>query len=477
MASFKEYENYDAVGLADLVKSSDVKPVELLEAALERYSSRNPRYNAVNRLMEAEARSAVDKPASVGSLQGVPFLLKDLNLLFKGVTTGNGSRYWAKGIADHDWELTRRYKAAGLTIFGKTNTPEMGINTTTEPREFGATRNPWNPLYSSGGSSGGAAAAVASRMVPAAHATDGGGSIRIPASFCGLVGLKPTRGRISFAPDVGEGWAGLGAPHVVSRTVRDSAALLDVAAGPGIGDPYFAAHPSTSFLLESARPVGRLRIAYSTLTPGGTAVHDDCRRAVEKTASLCDALGHEVCEAAPEISCHDLENAVVTIIGANLWAALQARAVAMQQAVQPGDVENITWLWAQLGRSKGAADYVKASQVIHAVGRQLAGFLEEKFDLILTPTVPHLPYKVGVRDTMSEDLEDYLAKLLSTIAFTAQYNASGQPAISLPMHWSDDGLPIGVQFAAKYGDEATLFRIASQLESAQPWRDRIAKSL
>jgi Asp-tRNA(Asn)/Glu-tRNA(Gln) amidotransferase A subunit family amidase len=313
---------------------------------------------------------------------------------------------------------------------------------------------------------------VAAGLVPVAHASDGGGSIRIPASFCGLVGLKPTRGRISFAPNLGEGWAGLGTPHVVSRTVRDTAAWLDAVAGSGIGDPYAAAPPSRPFLAEIGATAPRLRIAYSTTTPGGAPVHAECRRAVERTARLCESLGHTLVEAAPRIRAADLEGAVQTIIAANLWASVEARSAAIGRAAREGDVENITWLWAQRGRTTGAADYVRASQTIHAVGRELASFFAADHDLALTPTVAHPPFRVGARNAMGTDLDHYLGQLFTTIAFTAQYTASGQPAISLPMHWSADGLPIGVQFAAPQGEEGRLLRIARELEAAQPWGDR-----
>jgi len=471
MAHFAEYDRYDAVGLAELVKRREVKPLELLQAALKRSAEYTPRFNAVSHLMDEEARRTAAAPPA-GPLQGVPFLLKDLNILYKGAPTTHGSRYFAGNVADHDWELTRRYRAAGLVIFGKTSTPELGLNMSTEPRAFGPTRNPWNPEHSAGGSSGGAAAAVAAGILPVAHATDGGGSIRIPASFCGLVGLKPTRGRISFAPDLGEGWAGLGTPHVVSRTVRDSAAFLDVAAGPGVGDPYFAAPPGQSYLAELDRPPGALRIAYSTDAPSGVGVHEECRIATENAARLCEQLGHVVTAAAPTIDWPVFIGAVKTIIGANVWTTLQARTVALGRPPGAEDLEVITRLWAERGRSTSAADYIRATQVLHATGRRIASFMDGRYDLILTPTLSTPAIKLGTSDMMGADLDKYLQDLFGRNCFNPQYNASGQPAITLPLHWSKDGLPVGVQFAARYGDEALLLRIASQIEQAFPWAGR-----
>lgn len=471
MKDFVEYEQYDAVGLSELIRRCEIRPEEVLQAALVRCGARNPAINAVNHLMEEEAR-LVAASAQAGPFQGVPFLLKDLNILYRGSPTANGSRYFTGNVADHDWELTRRYRAAGLVIFGKTNTPELGLNMSTEPRAFGPTRNPWDTAHSAGGSSGGAAAAVAAGIVPAAHATDGGGSIRIPASFCGLVGLKPTRGRISFAPDFGEGWAGLGIGHVVSRTVRDSAALLDVAAGPGVGDPYFASPSERPYRSETSVAPGKLRIAYSASAPGGSPVHEECRTAVDQAAVLCEELGHQVTQAAPSFDWRALIDAVGTIIGCNVFAALRARGATTGIEVKPGDVENITWLWAERGRKTSVADYIKATQTAHSVGRRIAAFMDGAYDVILSPTMATPPVKLGTVDMMSDDLDKYIWNLFTHNPFNPQYNASGQPAISLPLHWSKGGMPVGVQFAARFGDEALLLRLASQLEQARPWSAR-----
>ena len=317
MAAFKDYAQYDATGLAELIKKKAVKPDEVLDAALERVEKSNPKLNAVTHRMDDEARATLKRGVAKGPFAGVPFLLKDLYALYKGQPVTNGSRFWKGYVADHDITLVERYKAAGLVVIGRTNTPELGLTMTTEPVALGPCRNPWNLARSSGGSSGGSAAAVAMRMVPMAHATDGGGSIRIPAANCGLVGLKPTRARNPQGPDVGEGWAGMATAHCVSISVRDCAALLDATHGPAPGDPYCAPPPERPFLKEVGAPAGSLRIGLVTAGPDGAKPHKDCVAGAKDAAKLCEELGHRVEETEFKFDKALFQRAVWIVIAAN----------------------------------------------------------------------------------------------------------------------------------------------------------------
>ncbi len=467
----KDYERYDGLGLADLVKTRAVTAKELLTAAVARIEARNPAVNAVvNRMYDrAEATIAAGLPA--GPFTGVPYLLKDLGVYYTGTVTSSGSAFFRDAIADHDSEIVARLKRAGLVILGKTNTSEFGLSTSVEPKLFGPTRNPWNLEFSAGGSSGGAAAAVASGMLPVAHATDGGGSIRIPASCCGLFGLKPTRARTPLGPDFGEGWSGMGVGHAVTRSVRDSAALLDATAGPDVGDPYWAPPPGGPYLAEVGVDPGRLRIAFTTKAWSGHPVDADCVAAVLASAKLCESLGHSVAEASPFID-EELHNkARRVVIGANTRTTLEARGKALGREPRPDDVETFTWAAAESGRELTASDYAGAIRVLHQIGRVVGRFFT-RYDVLLTPTMCEPPYKLGVLSMSGNDPQTYLQALLGTIAFTSLFNTAGNPAMSVPLYWSASGLPVGVQFAAPFGDEATLLRLGSQLEAARPWVDR-----
>jgi Asp-tRNA(Asn)/Glu-tRNA(Gln) amidotransferase A subunit family amidase len=470
---FSEYDRYDAVGLAQLVRDRRVSAEELLEEAVSRVERVNPRVNAVvNRLYDL-ARAAIRAGLPDGPLRGVPFLLKDLHALYQGSVTSNGCRFYCANMADHDTELVARYKRAGTVIFGKTNTPEFGLTITTEPKLFGATRNPWNLEFTSGGSSGGAAAAVAAHIVPAAHASDGGGSIRIPASCCGLVGLKPTRGRNPQGPDRGEGWAGMSTEHVITRSVRDSAAFLDATCGPDLGAPYFAPPPAVPFASEVGRDPGRLRIAFSRHTPGGERIAPECDAALTETARLLESRGHVLEEAALDFVPPELGPAFRLVIAVNTRVAVENFAVSQKRQPTAEQFERITWTFYEAGAQTNAAEYARAVAVLHRTGRLVAKFLE-RYDLLLTPTLPRLPERLGVFDMNTSDPESYGKAIALFTSFTAAFNASGNPAISLPLHWSPQGMPIGMQLAARYGDEATLLRVAAQLEQAQPWFERRA---
>lgn len=474
MSISEAYDSNDATGLAELVAAGEVTAGELLDEAIARVEQVNPTVNAVVHEAHDLARAAIETGLPQGPFSGVPFLLKDLHMEMAGTELCNGSSAWVGYESDHDSELVARHKRAGLVIFGRTTSPEFGLTTTTESRVHGETRNPWNPAHTSGGSSGGASAAVAAGIIPIAHATDGGGSIRVPASCCGLFGLKPTRGRTPAGPDVGEGWAGMSTGHAVSWTVRDSAALLDATAGPDVGAPYWAEPPSRPFAEEVGRDPGKLRIAVQRESFTGVDVHADCLAALDEAAALCASLGHEVEEAQlpplPPTPDGKLPPNLV-VIGANIKAAVRARASALGREPRPEDVEPGTWQMVMLSEGTEAADYADATRGIHAMGRHVARFMQA-YDIILSPTMATPPLEIGRLSLSRDDLAAYGTDIAKTLAFTSLFNASGNPAMSVPLGTASDGLPIGIQFAGRYADESTLFRLAGQLEQAAPWRDR-----
>ena len=468
---FKEYDNFDAVGLAQLVRSKQVSPEQLLEEAIARVERRDPALNSVVNKLYDHARAAIRAGLPDGPLRGVPFLLKDLNALYAGAVTSNGSRFFRDNTADHDTELVARYKKAGLVIFGKTNTPELGLNITTEPALFGPTRNPWNAQHTAGGSSGGSAAAVAAGLVPAAHASDGGGSIRIPSSCCGVFGVKPTRGRNPHGPDRGEGWSGMSTEHTITRSVRDSAVLLDSSCGPDVGAPYFAAPPLRPYSSEVGAKLQPLRIALATRTPAGEKIAPECEQAVMQTARLLEEMGHRIEQANLDFVPEELGPGFRTVIAGNTRVAIDLYAAKTGARPGPGEFEKLTWAFFEAGAKASAAEYANAVLAVHRTGRMVGHFFE-RYDLLLTPTLPQPPEKLGVFDTNADDPESYRRAIALFTAFTALFNASGNPAMSVPLHWTAQGLPVGVQFAARYGEEAVLFRLAAQLEQARPWFDR-----
>jgi len=431
MSDFKEYADYDALGLGELIAKKQVSPQDVLEAAIARIEAINPKVNAVVQKMYDDGRAALKANLPAGPLAGVPYLMKDLYAWQKGARIGNGSRLYDGFVADHDFTLVERYKAAGLVIIGRTNTPEFGLNAATEPVVNGPTRNPWNTERSAGGSSGGAAAAVAAGMVPAAHGTDGGGSIRIPAANCGLFGLKPSRARNPAGPDVGEGWSGLACGHALTRSVRDSAALLDASSGPAPGDPYWAPPPVRPFLQEVGAKPGKLRIALQKRTITSTPIHPECIKGVEAAARLCEELGHRVEEAMPDFDAVGLRWSMGVIISANLRNGLDARLDALKRAQREDDVERITALWAEQGRRQTARDYARALVVVHGVGRRFGEFFR-KYDVLLSPVVSEPPLPLGATDMMGNDLDAYNERLFRLIPFTPQFNVSGGPAASVP---------------------------------------------
>ena len=471
MAAFTEYENYDAVGLAALVASGETTPRELLEAAIERVEARNGTVNAVTNRLYDFARDAIADGLPDGPLKGVPYLLKDLSASLAGCPTTRGCKFFEDVVPAEDSEHVKRLKRAGVVIFGRTNTCELGLSLTCEPQLHGPTKNPWDPTRISGGSSGGAAAAVGARMLPAAHASDGFGSIRAPAACCGLVGLKPTRGRNTMAPYLGEGLSGLATEHAVTLSVRDSAAFLDATCGPGAGDPYSAAAPNRPFLDEAGADPGGLRIAYTLRAPNGAAVEAEARRVLEETARLAEDLGHRVEEADPDIDGGAVVPTFLTLMAANTAVNLSSHPSA-GRAAREDEVERITWLSAKMGERVGAADFVRATQTMHRLGRQMASF-HRGCDILLTPGLgTGTAVKLGWLDMTMDDLDEYWRRVFDFSPFTVWFNLTGQPAIVLPIGTSAEGLPVAVQAVAPYGDEVTLFRFAAQLEAARPWFDR-----
>jgi amidase len=471
----------DAIDQAELVRSGQMSPAELVDAAIDRLERLDSGLNAViHPALELARERARSADLEDGPFHGVPMLMKDIGGEEAGrpVHAGLGFAKRAGYTAPEDSYLTRRFKAAGLVSLGRTNTPELALLPTTEPEAYGPTRNPWNRDHSSGGSSGGASAAVAAGIVPVAHASDGGGSIRGPASMCSLVGLKPTRGRSSFGPGLGERWSGLSCEFVVSRTVRDSAALLDVVAGPMPGDPYFAAPPERSFYSATREERGPLRIGFRTAPPGGMALHPEIRKAVERCAQRLVDLGHRVEEAHPA-ALDDPETTIhyVTIVAGNVARALDAWAEKIGAPVTQDDAEPLTWELAERGRELPAPRFLATLEYVHRFGRRLAEWWEGGFDLLLTPTQAMPPVRIG---TLGSTREQPLAGFLRCApygVFTLPYNLSGQPAISLPGGFTegDDewprGLPLGVQLVARFGGERTLLGVAAALEEAAPWTD------
>ena len=473
MLSFTDYRKHDALSLAALVKSRDVTPEELLGVALARARDVNPKINAIVLDHEDVARKALKDGLPHGPFTGVPYLLKDLGAALKGTVTTGSLSLARESVAESDSTYVERTKRAGLVIFGKTHSPELGLSPSSESRMYGATRNPWNLNHIAGGSSGGAAAAVAAGIIPVAHATDGGGSIRIPASCCGLFGLKPTRARTPMGPKRGEGWGGASVGHVVSRSVRDSAAFLDATHGPAPGDPYPAPPPARAFLDEVRAAPSRLRIALWTKPPIPAEVHPDALAAVKDAAKLCESLGHIVEEASPTINGMEIMAAQGVVISANVAFTVDEAAEALGRKARPEDVERATWFRVENARKTDSSVYARAMNTLHALGRTVANFMSD-YDVILQPTCAAPPLPVGVLNMERTDLGEMFREMISFIPYTGIYNLTGQPSANVPLHWNAACLPIGTMFTARFGDEATLFRLAAQLEQARPWKDRHA---
>ena len=493
MIPFADYARYDGLGLAALVKRGEVSAGELLEAAIARIEAHNPALNAVVRKRYEAARAEAAQVDRDAPFAGVPFLVKDLLAMLAGEPTANGNRLLATWPMPQSSELVRRWQAAGLVIAGRTNTPEFGLTPYTEPLIYGPTRNPWSASHSPGGSSGGSAAAVAAGMVPLASGGDGGGSIRIPASCCGLFGFKPSRGTTPTGPEFGELWRGFVIEHVISRSVRDSAAALDVTAGADAGAPYAAPTRARPFLDELGADPGRLRVAFTSRPLFGRgAVHADVEVALQAAARLLESLGHQVQEATPPIEPEADALAFLTVLAGETRAEIEHLARLAGRKPRAADFEPATYSLGLLGRSISAPVYVAAAQRLQLAARRMAPFFEQHY-VLLTPTLGAPPALTGaLQPSRAEQrlmrivnaldagwllgvlgvIKPLAAKTFEYIPFTPLFNATGQPAMSVPLHWNDAGLPVGVQFVARLGADALLFRLAAQLERAQPWFDR-----
>jgi amidase len=458
----------DALAAAELVKARKIGLRELVDGSIAHLRKLNGPLNAITDFYDGALLDKSVAAAGEGPFQGVPFVVKQLMADCAGTPTTLGSKFFARQpVAVADSAAVARMRRAGLVIVGRSNTSEFGLAPTTEPAFGGATVNPWRKDLSPGGSSGGSAAVVAARGLPMAHATDGGGSIRIPAALCGLFGLKPSRGRVSLAP-IGETLAGAGAQHCVSISVRDSAALLDVLTGGEPGDPYRAPPADGTFLDATRRPPGRLRVAFMHKPVGGAPLDPLLVDAVEETAKLLASLGHHVEEAAPDYDATALGAAFGTVMSANTYTNIQIRAGG--RVPGPDDLEPVTRLYAERGRGFSADDYIRAVQTFHRTGRALGAFLT-RYDVLLSPTIARTSLPLGaVR--MDGSLEQYEEALTPMIPFTAVCNATGAPAMSIPLAWTADGLPIGLHFIGRFGAEEMLFSLAAQLEQARPWRER-----
>jgi amidase len=485
-----EYDDLDATALAAMVARAEVSPAELLEAAVERVDARNPALNAVVHRFEDEARRRARGLVPGGPFRGVPLLVKDLGAMVEGQPMTASCRLLRGFVAPVDSEIVRRFRAAGFLLFGQTSTPEMGILPVTEPAMRGPTRNPWSLEHTPGGSSGGSAAAVAARMVPVAHGNDGGGSIRIPASACGLFGLKPTRARTSFAPTHGDLWGGFVQEHVLTRSVRDSAAVLDAVAGNVPGDPYVAPAPAGPFREEVGAPPGRLRVAFDAGSLFGRTIHPACARAARDAAGLLESLGHDVVEARPPFDRDELVRAYLVVVAAFTRAELEWAARATGRRLDLAQLEPETAGLAAAGRRLPADAAADALATLQRAARPVAAFFE-RHDLFVNATMAHPPARIGafalrpwerlevftVTRLPARRLVELLMREVGDRAFEATgntmlFNQTGQPAASVPLAASPEGLPIGVQIVSRFGDEATLLRVAAQLEAARPWAER-----
>ncbi|HEY1447425.1 MAG TPA: amidase family protein [Caulobacteraceae bacterium] len=463
-----DYLAHDAVGLAALIAAREVSAAEVVDAALARLDDVNPELNAVTLSLADSARAEVKNCAPAGPLGGVPYLIKDLGAQVAGTPTTAGSWLTGSSPAADDSALVASYRRGGLVIIGKTNTPEFGLEPVTEPARFGPSRNPWNLERTPGGSSGGASSAVAGGIVPAAHASDGGGSIRVPAAASGLFGLKPSRGRVSFAP-ADEGWGGFSIHHAVSWSVRDSAALLDLVCQPVPGDPYWRDPPVTAFAEAARREPGALRVAFTTRALAAPAIDPECAKAVRETARLCEALGHRVEEAELPGDFAALGRVGGTVIAGNVAATLDAEAARRGQPIGEDEVEDVTWAMYQRGRRVSASDYLQALEACHAFGRVMAGYFQDH-DVLLLSTLGSPAIPIGW--LRGGGLDGYADRLFAFMPNTQAFNITGQPAMSVPLAMSAGGLPIGLQFVARVGEEATLLQLAAQLEQAKPWAGR-----
>lgn len=487
MDSFSEYESFDGLGLADLVKNKVISQAELLEAAIQRIELRNPKYNAIIHKMYDEARASVKQTNHNSLFSGVPFLLKDLLADYNGTPMRCGSRMMQNYISSFDSEVVTRFKNAGLVILGKTNIPEFGLAPVTEPEMFGPTLNPWDVTKSCGGSSGGSAVAVATGMVPMAHGGDGAGSIRVPASFCGIFGLKPSRGRVPTGPRVMRIWQGLVTEHVLTRSVRDSAAMLDVLSGPEVGSPISLPKSNFSFLEHIQKKPKLLRIAVSDQPFFPSQIAPEYGAAIQKAGQLCEKLGHQVENVSFHINGEETAYALMILVAAETRSMITATLELLKEKKNPKTLEIATALLSEAGKSFTAADFAWATYIVDKIGRQTGEFFE-KYDVLLTPTTKGPPPRLGelqlswverqafklfhhlpLGSLLRKIMKSKSSQFFEFLPFTPLFNLSGQPAMSVPLYWDSQGLPIGIHFAGRLQEEGTLLQLAKQLEEAEPW--------
>ena len=466
---FKEYKEYDALGLSELLQKKEVSAKELLEEAIFLTETLDPLINAVPQ-KHFELAMAQAETDLKGPFFGVPFLLKDLHSSLEGTITSDGSRSSAKNVADFTDTLTQRCLDSGLVIFGKTNSPEFGLTVTTEPVLFGPTRNPWNLNHSAGGSSGGAAAAVAAGIIPMAQATDGGGSIRIPASCCGLVGLKPTRARTPRGPKVFEGWAGQSIAHCVSISVRDSALLLDATSGPEIGSPYHAPYQKDSFLSSLEKNPKNLKIAY--IVPESISIDAEVKDVMTKTFSLLESLGHSVESKSIDLPTDEIMTTIAAVISSSLANKIDEMEKQIGKNLDNTMLENVTLQMQKNGKEVLAKDYIQAVKTNHKIGYEVEKMFLD-YDILLSPVLAKPPVEIGNIDLNTTDFVDYAEKLSTYTPFTGIFNQSGHPSISLPLYRTPKNLPVGTMLTASFGNESLLFGLARQLEVAEPWEAAI----
>lgn len=466
-----ELHNYDALGLAALIQSKEISTRELLELTIKNAESLNPQLNFLSHRLYDFSEQQIKHGLPHGPFHGVPFLLKNLSGLCEGTLLSDGSRLLKQYQCTSNDEIIQRFKKAGLVFFGRTNAPEFGLSFTTEPLAHGVTHNPWDFSRSPGGSSGGAAAAIAARVIPMAHASDGGGSIRVPASCCGLFGLKPTRARIPAGPIIGEAWGGFATHHVLSLSVRDSAAMLDCLAGPEIGDPYYAPPQPSSYLKALESPVSPLKIGFMDSYGDHVKLDADVKDSFEQTIELLSTLGHTLIPIQFPADIQAMRRSFLIIISGNLLNFTELTQKMLKKKIQPGDIEPMTETFMTYAKSLSAADYAQAVQTVQFHSRKVAS-LFEKIDMILTPTTAQSARPLGELAGTHQDFNAYNAKQLSFGPFTGLANMTGQPAMSVPLFWNKNNLPIGSHFIAPFGDELTLLQLARQLELAKPWFDK-----
>jgi amidase len=471
-----DYSRLDGVALAELIRKRQVKPRELALAFVEAVEKVNPRINAIIEVYGDRIKEVDDQVIAHGSFAGVPFLMKDVGAHDLGRRQESGSRLMKGFVADTDSFLTERFKnKAGLKLLGRTTTPEFALGISTESALTGVTRNPWNLELMCGGSSGGSAASVAAGIVPMAHGSDNGGSIRIPASACGLVGLKPSRGRTTLGPDMGEIWPGMLQEFVITRTVRDTALMLDTVSGPAPGDPFIITQPERPFAQEASAPVGHLKIAWTTESwqPGGS-VDPEIARCVEKVVAECERAGHELVEISPVFDYEEYFNAVCVAWAFGLHAGLDMFARAMGRTISDDTLEPLMLSFYKYSKGLTGSDMIMTEFSLNKI-RRIFGQFFEQYDILLTPTLTRLPETVDTYSKMRAELDylGYMRRSDATRVHTPPANVTGQPAISLPLGCSQSGLPIGVQFVSRFGHEAALIRLASFLEKQMPWHERI----